>query len=451
MGLFKKYLFSEMAIPVSVAKKYIKKSRGNYKKLLNNIFGNKHRIVIDFKQSENDKLNLIKNSHLFKNIKNLLEKYNFKITPKDYLDGFSYKEKDFSERKNPYKIGKFLNKYEEGDKNLLYSYKIDPLRQTSKDLKIIISRHPYDIMGMSTDRNWTSCMDLGTDRIIYKDKDKKEGSNSTFMDNYIKNPTLISYLVSEDDFSPNGKPLIQRPLSRILIYPFKSDDGEIAYGYGEPYGVNSKEYKKQLGNWVDEILNAGIDNNKTYRRIPYVYYDNFNTNFQYEMTLEEIFLYYNKHISNINLGTEIHNIPSENSIYDIRFLDLLTKKSIQTINKIKDEYDRYEILENILIRVIPPIRKIWKNESHSIIYNYYNNGDIHMDQINLSEIFVDDDDLNKYGNNANLTLVLSTLQEIYKNYHKYKNKINHHILKISDKIDTINNTDEDIIEISDII
>ena len=32
------------------------------------------------------------------------------------------------------------------------------------DLLVVISRHPYDIAGSDTDRNWTNCMTIGSEK-----------------------------------------------------------------------------------------------------------------------------------------------------------------------------------------------------------------------------------------------------------------------------------------------
>lgn len=85
------------------------------------------------------------------------------------------------------KIGKFIKKY--GDEFLLDCYKID--RNSYFDLrgkKIVISNHPYDVMGASTDRNWTSCIDL---------HDKKYNGEYIGQLHYINLP--IIYIIDEND------------------------------------------------------------------------------------------------------------------------------------------------------------------------------------------------------------------------------------------------------------
>lgn len=83
--------------------------------------------------------------------------------------------------------------------------------ENTEDTVIVISRHPYDIGGMSTDKEWDSCMNL------------VDGSNREYVLNDIENGTIISYLVDKND------PNINKPISRILIKPFVSTTDEKEY------------------------------------------------------------------------------------------------------------------------------------------------------------------------------------------------------------------------------
>jgi hypothetical protein len=73
-----------------------------------------------------------------------------------------------------------------------------------------------------------------------------------------------------------------------------------------------------------------------------------------------------------------------------------------------------------------------------------------MEKINLSYISLDDKHIEEYGVNASLTVILSTLNSIDKNFKKYSNDINHYIEKISEEINNLDDN-EDIIDISNII
>ena len=67
---------------------------------------------------------------------------------------------------------------------------------------IVFSKHSYDIAGMSTDRGWTSCMN------IYS------GSNKRYIQYDIKEGTIVAYLIKEPDFNINN------PTARLAIKPY---------------------------------------------------------------------------------------------------------------------------------------------------------------------------------------------------------------------------------------
>ena len=73
----------------------------------------------------------------------------------DYVKGIVYNR----EKKQNIKIGRVLNKLKATD--LLNAFNVDKTREgTKSEYMAVISRHPYDIAGQSTDRGWTSCMNL---------------------------------------------------------------------------------------------------------------------------------------------------------------------------------------------------------------------------------------------------------------------------------------------------
>ena len=72
----------------------------------------------------------------------------------DYYAGIAVKKDNL---KKKIKIGKLLQTQE--SKKL---YDNDPQRASVKHTKlwVVISRHPYDLLGMSFNRGWTSCMNI---------------------------------------------------------------------------------------------------------------------------------------------------------------------------------------------------------------------------------------------------------------------------------------------------
>lgn len=112
----------------------------------------------------------------------------------------------------------------------------------SQDCYIVISRHPYDIIGMSTDRGWKTCLNIRSDENIYGSK------YVNIIEDLLNDGSIISYLVKVDDKE------IKNPISRILIEntdeygqnPLYKADGKI-------YGTNIPEYKEKVEELVSEI------------------------------------------------------------------------------------------------------------------------------------------------------------------------------------------------------
>ena len=101
-------------------------------------------------------------------IEKTLDNNGFYIT--DYRAGIAMKKSKPGEPKdlNQIKIGKILQRLNQT--NLLKQFN-ERLGTSKKDIQNInfelcITHNPYDIAGMSTDRNWTSCMNLNNG--VYK-------------------------------------------------------------------------------------------------------------------------------------------------------------------------------------------------------------------------------------------------------------------------------------------
>lgn len=141
--------------------------------------------------------------------------------------------------------------------DLLKSFKNDPLRSTKKSnkYKVVISRHPYDIAGMSTDRHWHSCMNLGYKGIHYSNGNP--GVNKQYVQNDISEGSIIAYLISPTDVHENGKPAIKRPLSRILMKPHinEKDSKDYAYSMGRTYGAGNPKFSEFIKKWLIENIN----------------------------------------------------------------------------------------------------------------------------------------------------------------------------------------------------
>jgi len=110
----------------------------------------------------------------------------------------------------------------------------------AEDYIMVISKSPYDLGGMSTDRKWNySCMDL------------RKGNLREFIPIDVERGTLISYLVDPADKN------IKNPIGRILIKPYLELDNkdEVLYGIEHnkvKYGNSNPEYVKTLINVLDK-------------------------------------------------------------------------------------------------------------------------------------------------------------------------------------------------------
>ena len=135
----------------------------------------------------------------------------FKTSTDHYRKGFAFHGTD-SEQRRPYKIGRVLEQYK-APEDVKRSYMNDPTR--SKEIPVnqmtaTVSRHPYDIAGMSTNRQWKSCMGMSPN-------DRNTGGNhSTKLKQDLKYGTHVAYLHPSDDHK------IDRPVSRIALKPFHS-------------------------------------------------------------------------------------------------------------------------------------------------------------------------------------------------------------------------------------
>ena len=143
-------------------------------------------------------------------IEETLDEVGFYIT--DYRAGIAMKKAKSGEKKDlrQIKIGKILQKLNQP--NLLKQFN-ERLGTSKKDIQninfeICVTYNPYDIAGMSTDRNWTSCMEL--DNGEYKDTPLYQ----------VQYGGMVAYLISAEDKN------IEKPFARIAIKRFIPEDYE---------------------------------------------------------------------------------------------------------------------------------------------------------------------------------------------------------------------------------
>ena len=161
-------------------------------------------------------------------ITTFLKSEGYKVT--DYIKGIATDKYN-----REVKIGKVLNK---SKSNLLQKFNNDVSRQSLSTNQIVVfSKNPYDIGGMSSNRGWTSCMNL------YGDNENKHYVNCD-----IKKGTIIAYLINVNDTN------INKPQARILIKSFINvkDKNDIVYWVGNDVYGTAPEYFYRFVNSVFE-------------------------------------------------------------------------------------------------------------------------------------------------------------------------------------------------------
>lgn len=171
-----------------------------------------------------------------------LDKNGYRV--EDYKKGLASKtfiDINGNEKKQMISIGKVLQKTNANNidtyhTNVNGDYKsvMDVYNESrdgvNKHLKLVISRDKHDIAGMSTNRNWQSCMTLPCENV-------GGGSNHHYIESDLKHHTLAAYLIK------NGDDNLEKPLGRALIKKYTSSDGESIYrANGKLYGNIPPEY-----------------------------------------------------------------------------------------------------------------------------------------------------------------------------------------------------------------
>lgn len=139
------------------------------------------------------------------------------------------------------------------------AYTNDPTRSAALGAKgIVFTRNQYDVAGMSTDRGWSSCMNM------------VDGSNKKYLRHDIDQGTLTAYFVHHDDQG------IAHPVGRINLKRFANGSGHSIYRpehatYGTvPDGVikhvhewSEKHYPSEPGLYMKHAALYNDDGNST--------------------------------------------------------------------------------------------------------------------------------------------------------------------------------------------
>lgn len=191
------------------------------------IFGGKHRIYLPFNMTDTQKR---VPPDMAREIEDAIVPAGYRIESVE--NNLASKDGD----KRVTKITKVLNSLGEIELLKMYSHELSKyVKGDASDFLVVVSRHPYDIAGMSTDRGWTSCMDM------YHGGDH-------FMMNDIKEGTIIAYLIKKED------PNIEHPLARTIIRPYiNSETSDIILHAEEIHGTYVSGFMETVKKWLDSF------------------------------------------------------------------------------------------------------------------------------------------------------------------------------------------------------
>lgn len=118
----------------------------------------------------------------------------------------------------------------------------DPIRSSlkhdSNEMQLVISRHPHDVAGMTSGREWenASCM-----RLPRHAHDGNAGCNYRYVQQDLKHHTIVAYLTKKGDDN------IEKPVSRLAIKKFTNPDhNPIWRSEYDPYGSPSDSFREQV-------------------------------------------------------------------------------------------------------------------------------------------------------------------------------------------------------------
>ena len=229
-----KILISKSALPLSLYRRFVKGwDKGRYADLFSKYSGDRNSYRIYLPITTTGKLVHIP---VPADINQAVSDKGYQVD--DYINGIAVDQSG----KRRIKIGKLLSP------ELQQKFANDKQRQGARNLAAgglcVISRHPYDVAGMSTGRGWTSCMNL------------IGGSNKHYVPAEVKEGSIIAYMVAKDDKN------IQKPSARILMRVYQAADGKRGLFPASIYGSGSFEFSAVVNRWCSEI-------NRDYFNIPY--------------------------------------------------------------------------------------------------------------------------------------------------------------------------------------
>jgi len=349
----------------------------------------------------------------------------------DYRQAMAYKKDDKLKTK-PIKLIKVLSKSLKNDPeqfNILkkkVDERLGTSRKTNIKCLICITHNPYDVAGMSTDRNWTSCMNLDTG--AYKDTPLKQ----------VQYCGMCAYLIENTDKE------IKEPIARIAIKRLVGkNDSFIFLSENKIYGDEQFAEEIKFDKKVEEILNKS--NKETSKGITaFIRKDDDSYS---DASLDSYF-----DINNIDVNTlskqEIDELSkSKNLTFDfvmnngdklnlILFFAEHNKwdevKLYRIYDKFKDKIDNTKLF-NYCGNLLDPMIKsdVCRNIDYSKITNNldelnYDIADIHADEMNFTKIVCENKVKNRFFIDHILKKYSNKIDWEY--YSKHYNSLNNQII-----------------------
>lgn len=235
----------------------------------------------------------------------------------------------------------------------------DPNRQ-SKDTSnhhVVITATPFGVGGMSTGTNWTSCMNMNT------------GMNAHYVSRDIEHGTHVAYMVHHNDETAfkHGEP--SKPIARIALKPFKSDDGDTIFRpEGIAYGDHNNSFRAAVSKWA--VDNYPAKSGETYVKHENLYDDDGHTYYktrtedEIEDALRNGKDIVDKHGLNVDHHLIDHgidfikkNLPNQRPIQDI-----ISGKPNKTVN-VENAVESMSTIGNLTTKHVIDLHNLAKNET----------------------------------------------------------------------------------------
>lgn len=251
------------------------------------------------------------------------------------------------------KITKILN---ELDNDYLKNYNLylDSISKgltENQNIYVVISRHAYDIGGMSTDREWSSCEDLGQITNIKQMGNFRNGEESEYdgdgvrVGDMIRSGSLIFYSIKEGDWN------IKHPLSRFSHGVYCT--GEAGTQYGKTVAGFTDFIREWVLKWETEFFGKynnsnNVDTSIQTLKLPEL--DNYYYAKQYErfVTKPEFFRllfkykredFFNSHLNKKNYSLyDIELLATLTSYFGKTFLEYFTPELKNTVLRVLGSY-----------------------------------------------------------------------------------------------------------------